>query len=274
MNNITNTTTMAKVMEDNLRIRELIKNIIQEADDCKADLRASFFGENEYTFARIISRLSGVPMGSVPRPSNLFGGTGIHEMSMNTKYKYPNCKEVYISLLYPTITLNDFGDRQFGKYSVNDFMYALIHTRQTAKKMFPDSNISAVIKCMINYMYGFIIRSELDWADEYAKHVPARGRELITELVLKIADTPKVHPIWVNTDCVIVSSISEEVELPDLTNCLEGYKVYVENMHDVVLIDKIRYVEGGKARGYVTAYKEDRMLRSTQHLIKQVIGAL
>ncbi|AUS01996.1 hypothetical protein NVP3058O_078 [Vibrio phage 3.058.O._10N.286.46.B8] len=263
---------MKEEYERNLRIRKLIKNIIDIVEETDIDLKKPFFGKNTKLFHEMISKLSGVKADNMLPSPVMLGVTGIYDTTSMTKWQYPNCQEVYVYMLYPSISIKEYGDMQFGDYKLGEFMEALMHTRNAAKKMFPNSNISLKVKCLINYVYSFIQHSDLEWANEYMLGVVHKGREIIANVTKELATIPDVYPIMVKTDMVIVSSFEEKGDLSKLITCVPDYRLISENIHDVVIIDKIRYIEGGKANGFALMNNHGRIQTSTKRLVDRIIN--
>lgn len=255
-----------------LNERKLIKEIIWTAETMNIDLKASAFGSNCNVVYKAISELSGVPLGRVMRNINKFGG-GCVASIRQTRYKYQNCQEVYFSLMYPTISMNEYGDMQFGKYLIGDFIRCLVGARKLSKT-FGDCSVSGKIKYMINMMFGFISCSELEWADEYTKGVPATGRRLIGGLTDALYNVDDVYPIHVNTDMVIITSLHEREDLSEVLDMFDGYQLFADRLDgDVVIFDRIRYIVG-KAERFPTIHRTQTrsasLTRTTLNMIDSV----
>lgn len=268
--------SVATAMEHNLESRKLIKKIVHAAEHMEIDMKASAFGTNYDMVCKVISELSGVHLAHEMRSITKFGG-GCVESTTQTRYKYQNCQEVYFSLMYPTISLNEYGDMQFGEYSLGDFIRCLFGARKLSKT-FANHSVSGKIKYMINMLFGFISRSELEWADEYTKGVPATGRRLISELTDALYGVCDVYPIYVNTDTVIITSLHEQNDLSEVLGMFDGYKIFTEKLNgDVVIFDRTKYIVG-KAERFATIHKSEArkqtLTRATQTLLNSVKGQL
>ena len=261
-----------KCVAVNLENRKLIKKIIHAAETMKIDMKGNAFGVNYEIVCMVLSELSGVPYGRVMRTLSKFGG-GCVASTRQTRYKYQNCQEVYFSLMYPTISMNEYGDMQFGKYLLGDFIRCLIGARKVSKT-FGDCSVSGKIKYMINMLFGFISRSELEWADEYTKGVPATGRRLIGELTDALYNVDDVYPIHVNTDMVIITSLHEREDLSEVLDMFDGYQLFADRLDgDVVIFDRIRYIVG-KAERFPTIHRAQTrsasLTRATLNMIDSV----
>lgn len=246
-------------------MKDLINEIIEVASKANLKYNPDNFRHDTEESMRALSKLTGVPIGYNVRLLKDYG-SGIVQSIEAPETKFENCQEVYIAMLFPQIMRNEFGNVILGKYKLGYFVEALIEARKIAKRRdiennTTDNNTSLNIKILINMLFSFVTRSNLERAEEVARGVPKHSRHLIFELFDKLNRIDDVYPIRVHVDSIIVSSL---IVMPDLSDVeLIGYKViaepvdpWLQGKKDVVIVDRIRYIVG-KAHTFVTMNKRE-----------------